>query len=148
MFKSKNECNIVYKCTVRLLDDSDVLECEFQVCKRSVLNKIYTYLYLNMSNKNFVAALFCCCTHTYTSCVWMCVNNVELPRGLLPYMGNVSTEICKFRKGFGQILFCCVLRKEYCDSNWVLTQNGAEIKLKFILFILLYHFSHFKKAFI
>jgi len=32
MFRSKNEGNIVYKCTVRLLDDSDVLECEFQVC--------------------------------------------------------------------------------------------------------------------
>lgn len=33
MFKSKNEGNIVYKCTVRLLDvlDCDVLECEFQV---------------------------------------------------------------------------------------------------------------------
>lgn len=37
MFKSKNECNVVYKCTVRLLDDSDVLECEFQV---SLSNKI------------------------------------------------------------------------------------------------------------
>lgn len=31
MFKSKNESNVVYKCTVRLLEDSDVLECEFQV---------------------------------------------------------------------------------------------------------------------
>ncbi|XP_055908231.1 FERM domain-containing protein 5 [Eupeodes corollae] len=30
MFKNKNESNIVYKCTVRLLEDSDVLECEFQ----------------------------------------------------------------------------------------------------------------------
>ncbi|GAB0086805.1 FERM domain-containing protein [Sergentomyia squamirostris] len=30
MFKSKNEGNIVYKCTVRLLEDADVLECEFQ----------------------------------------------------------------------------------------------------------------------
>lgn len=31
MFKSRNEGNIVYKCTVRLLEDVDVLECEFQV---------------------------------------------------------------------------------------------------------------------
>lgn len=31
MFKSRNEGNIVYKCTVRLLEDLDVLECEFQV---------------------------------------------------------------------------------------------------------------------
>ncbi|XP_037960222.1 FERM domain-containing protein 5 [Teleopsis dalmanni] len=30
MFKNKNDCNIVYRCTVRLLEDSDVLECEFQ----------------------------------------------------------------------------------------------------------------------
>lgn len=31
MFKTRNEGNIVYKCTVRLLEDVDVLECEFQV---------------------------------------------------------------------------------------------------------------------
>ncbi|XP_065356628.1 FERM domain-containing protein 5 isoform X2 [Calliphora vicina] len=30
MFKNKNESNIVYKCTVRLLEDADILECEFQ----------------------------------------------------------------------------------------------------------------------
>lgn len=31
MFKSRSEGNVVYKCTVRLLEDLDVLECEFQV---------------------------------------------------------------------------------------------------------------------
>lgn len=31
MFRSKSESNVVYKCTVQLLEDSDVLECEFQV---------------------------------------------------------------------------------------------------------------------
>ena len=31
MFRGKNEGNVVYKCTVQLLEDSDVLECEFQV---------------------------------------------------------------------------------------------------------------------
>lgn len=30
MFRNKNE-SIVYKCTVRLLEDADILECEFQV---------------------------------------------------------------------------------------------------------------------
>lgn len=39
MFKSKNENNVVYKCTVRLLDDDEFLECEFQVQSFSVLLK-------------------------------------------------------------------------------------------------------------
>lgn len=32
MFKSRADANVVYKCTVRLLEELDVLECEFQVC--------------------------------------------------------------------------------------------------------------------
>lgn len=31
MFKNKNDGNVVYKCTIRLLEDADILECEFQV---------------------------------------------------------------------------------------------------------------------
>lgn len=31
MFKSRTEGSVVFKCTVRLLEDLDVLECEFQV---------------------------------------------------------------------------------------------------------------------
>lgn len=31
MFKSRGESNIVYKCTVRLLEDTEILECEFHV---------------------------------------------------------------------------------------------------------------------
>ena len=30
-FGSKKDLNIDYKCTIRLLDDNEVLECEFQV---------------------------------------------------------------------------------------------------------------------
>lgn len=29
---SKKDHGIDYKCTIRLLDDNEVLECEFQVC--------------------------------------------------------------------------------------------------------------------
>lgn len=32
MFKSRTEGSVVFKCTVRLLEELDVLECEFQVC--------------------------------------------------------------------------------------------------------------------
>lgn len=42
MFKNKNESNIVYKCTVRLLEDADILECEFQVFVP--LNYLHTYV--------------------------------------------------------------------------------------------------------
>lgn len=31
MFRSRADSNIVYKCTVRLLEDSEILECEFHV---------------------------------------------------------------------------------------------------------------------
>lgn len=31
MFKSRTEGSVVFKCTVRLLEDDEVLECEFQV---------------------------------------------------------------------------------------------------------------------
>lgn len=31
MFKSRGDSNIVYKCTVRLLEDTEILECEFHV---------------------------------------------------------------------------------------------------------------------
>lgn len=31
MFKARSEGNVVYKCTVRLLEDDEILECEFQV---------------------------------------------------------------------------------------------------------------------
>lgn len=31
MFKSRTEGSVVFKCTVRLLEELDVLECEFQV---------------------------------------------------------------------------------------------------------------------
>lgn len=32
-FGSKNDSNIVYKCTVRLLEDTEILECEYKVSK-------------------------------------------------------------------------------------------------------------------
>lgn len=41
MFKSRSEGNVVYKCTVRLLEDLDVLECEFQVMIGGVLDRKY-----------------------------------------------------------------------------------------------------------
>lgn len=37
MFKNKNDNNIIYKCTVQLLEDADILECEFQVILSEIL---------------------------------------------------------------------------------------------------------------
>lgn len=36
MFKSRTEGSVVFKCTVRLLEELDVLECGFQVCHRDL----------------------------------------------------------------------------------------------------------------
>lgn len=38
MFKSRGDSNIVYKCTVRLLEDTEILECEFHVSHYSKLS--------------------------------------------------------------------------------------------------------------
>lgn len=67
MFKSKNECNVVYKCTVRLLDDSDVLECEFQVCVSVVysVKYIFRFKYVKQKLRQCIVLLY---THTDTSC--------------------------------------------------------------------------------
>lgn len=51
MFKNKNEGNVVYKCTIRLLEDTDILECEFQVSSYESIwtcmkNQISWYLHL------------------------------------------------------------------------------------------------------
>lgn len=32
-FGSKGDSNVVYKCTVKLLEDTDILECEYKVVK-------------------------------------------------------------------------------------------------------------------
>ncbi|ALC39263.1 CG5022 [Drosophila busckii] len=53
MFKSKNECNIVYKCTVRLLDDSDVLECEFQPFHKGVFLVEHICAQLDIKEKDY-----------------------------------------------------------------------------------------------
>lgn len=36
MFKSRTEGSVVFKCTVRLLEDHEVLECEFQVSDKAI----------------------------------------------------------------------------------------------------------------
>lgn len=44
MFKSRSEGNVVYKCTVSLLQD-DVFECEFQV-KLNLFNGFFFFNFL------------------------------------------------------------------------------------------------------
>lgn len=41
MFKSRGDSNIVYKCTVRLLEDTEILECEFHV-------SVYNYFVVSL----------------------------------------------------------------------------------------------------
>uniref|UniRef100_A0A1B0DPY1 Uncharacterized protein n=1 Tax=Phlebotomus papatasi TaxID=29031 RepID=A0A1B0DPY1_PHLPP len=55
MFKSKNEGNIVYKCTVRLLDvlDCDVLECEFQPNHKGKFLLDYVCEQLDITEKDY-----------------------------------------------------------------------------------------------
>lgn len=45
MFKSRGD--IVYKCTVRLLEDTEILECEFHVSVTRLINEEITLLLLH-----------------------------------------------------------------------------------------------------
>ncbi|KAH8410672.1 hypothetical protein KR009_011751 [Drosophila setifemur] len=53
MFRSKNEGNVVYKCTVRLLDDSDILECEFQPFHKGIYLLEYLCSELDIKEKDY-----------------------------------------------------------------------------------------------
>ncbi|XP_034667366.1 FERM domain-containing protein 5 isoform X1 [Drosophila subobscura] len=53
MFKSKQEGSLVYKCTVRLLDDSDVVECEFQAFHKGIYLLDYLCGELNIKEKDY-----------------------------------------------------------------------------------------------
>ncbi|XP_055681119.1 FERM domain-containing protein 5 isoform X1 [Lutzomyia longipalpis] len=53
MFKSKNEGNIVYKCTVRLLEDADVLECEFHPNHKGKFLLDYVCEQLDITEKDY-----------------------------------------------------------------------------------------------
>ncbi|XP_058986128.1 FERM domain-containing protein 3 isoform X5 [Musca domestica] len=52
MFKSKNEGNI-YKCTVRLLDDTELIECEFQPFHRGNYLVEYICDQLNIKERDY-----------------------------------------------------------------------------------------------
>lgn len=40
-FGSRSDSNIVFKCTVRLLEDTEILECEYKVNKHVILYNCY-----------------------------------------------------------------------------------------------------------
>lgn len=105
MFKSKNECNVVYKCTVRLLDDSDVLECEFQVCVTVVYSIKYIFLFKYVKQKlcQCIVLLY---THTHTQvvreCVWTMWSNAE---GNFLIWGQSQRKYANSEKGLVRLNF-------------------------------------------
>ncbi|XP_055545781.1 FERM domain-containing protein 5 isoform X2 [Wyeomyia smithii] len=58
MFKSRSEGNVVYKCTVRLLEDLDVLECEFQPHHKGNFLLDYVCEQLEISEKDYFGLRF------------------------------------------------------------------------------------------
>lgn len=49
MFRSRADSNIVYKCTVRLLEDTEILECEFHVSLFRIF--FFTLHHFDVSNQ-------------------------------------------------------------------------------------------------
>ena len=39
-FGSKSDVNVTYKCTVRLLEDTEIVECDFQVSRFTTINAL------------------------------------------------------------------------------------------------------------
>uniref|UniRef100_A0A8W7PWS8 Moesin/ezrin/radixin homolog 1 n=1 Tax=Anopheles coluzzii TaxID=1518534 RepID=A0A8W7PWS8_ANOCL len=58
MFKSRSEGNVVYKCTVRLLEDLDVLECEFQPHHKGCFLLDYVCEQLEITEKDYFGLRF------------------------------------------------------------------------------------------
>ncbi|XP_058818908.1 FERM domain-containing protein 5 isoform X2 [Topomyia yanbarensis] len=58
MFKSRSEGNVVYKCTVRLLEDLDVLECEFQPHHKGNFLLDYVCEQLEITEKDYFGLRF------------------------------------------------------------------------------------------
>ncbi|XP_049276834.1 FERM domain-containing protein 5 isoform X2 [Anopheles funestus] len=58
MFKSRSEGNVVYKCTVRLLEDLDVLECEFQPHHKGSFLLDYVCEQLEITEKDYFGLRF------------------------------------------------------------------------------------------
>ncbi|XP_058059827.1 FERM domain-containing protein 5 [Anopheles bellator] len=58
MFKSRSEGNVVYKCTVRLLEDLDVLECEFQPHHKGGFLLDYVCEQLEITEKDYFGLRF------------------------------------------------------------------------------------------
>ncbi|XP_065084267.1 FERM domain-containing protein 5 isoform X2 [Ochlerotatus camptorhynchus] len=58
MFKSRSEGNVVYKCTVRLLEDLDVLECEFQPHHKGSFLLDYICETLEITEKDYFGLRF------------------------------------------------------------------------------------------
>ncbi|XP_018578109.1 FERM domain-containing protein 5 isoform X2 [Anoplophora glabripennis] len=53
-FGSKHDSNIVYKCTVRLLEDTEILECEYKLCHKGKYLLEYVCRQLNLVEQDYL----------------------------------------------------------------------------------------------
>ncbi|XP_077288968.1 FERM domain containing isoform X2 [Arctopsyche grandis] len=58
MFRSRADSNIVYKCTVRLLEDTDILECEFHPSQKGKYLLDYVCQQLNLVETDYFGLRF------------------------------------------------------------------------------------------
>ncbi|XP_055639998.1 FERM domain-containing protein 5 isoform X2 [Toxorhynchites rutilus septentrionalis] len=92
MFKSRSEGNVVYKCTVRLLEDLDVLECEFQPHHKGSFLLEYICEQLEITEKDYFGLRF---VDSAKQRHWL-----DLAKNIIKQVKDVEPLIFSFRVKF------------------------------------------------
>ncbi|XP_052867718.1 FERM domain-containing protein 5 [Anopheles cruzii] len=92
MFKSRSEGNVVYKCTVRLLEDLDVLECEFQPHHKGGFLLDYVCEQLEITEKDYFGLRF---VDTAKQRHWL-----DLAKTIIKQVKDVDPLVLSFRVKF------------------------------------------------
>ncbi|XP_029724951.1 FERM domain-containing protein 5 isoform X2 [Aedes albopictus] len=92
MFKSRSEGNVVYKCTVRLLEDLDVLECEFQPHHKGGFLLDYICEQLEITEKDYFGLRF---VDTAKQRHWL-----DLAKTIIKQVKDVDPLVLSFRVKF------------------------------------------------
>ncbi|CAD7085481.1 unnamed protein product [Hermetia illucens] len=107
MFRSKNEGNIVYKCTVRLLEDSEVLECEFQPNHKGCFLLEYVCEQLDIAEKDYFGLRYVDSTKQRFSLKLIKFNSIlcsqhwlDLAKSIIKQMKDVDPILFSFRVKF------------------------------------------------
>uniref|UniRef100_A0A336MDB5 Moesin/ezrin/radixin homolog 1 n=1 Tax=Culicoides sonorensis TaxID=179676 RepID=A0A336MDB5_CULSO len=92
MFKGRSEGNVVYKCTVRLLEDDEILECEFQPHHKGNFLLEYVCEQLQITEKDYFGLRF---IDNFKNRNWL-----DLSKTIIKQVKDVDPLVLSFRIKF------------------------------------------------